>query len=85
VLGTLVSRICGYEFPRTGVTRAEAADAGYAIQSVVDSSTRADYFPGATSMKPEFFAERRTGPAGRADSRPGYPEPGSGLTSLWIT
>jgi NADPH-dependent 2,4-dienoyl-CoA reductase/sulfur reductase-like enzyme len=60
--GDAVSKICGYEIARTGLTEAEAADAGFATESVVvESTTRADYFPGATSMKTKLIAERRTG------------------------
>jgi NADPH-dependent 2,4-dienoyl-CoA reductase/sulfur reductase-like enzyme len=62
VLGTAVSKICGYQIARTGLTEAEAADAGFATESVVvESTSRAGYFPGATSMKTKLIAERRTG------------------------
>ena len=62
VVGTAVSKICDYEIARTGLTEAEAAEAGFATESViVESTTRAGYYPGATSMKTKLIAERRTG------------------------
>lgn len=62
VLGTAVSKICGYEIARTGLTEAEAATAGFATESViVESTTRAGYYPDASSMKTKLIAERRTG------------------------
>ena len=62
VVGTAVSKICEYEIARTGLTTAEALSAGFAVESViVESSTRAGYYPGASSMKTKLIAERGTG------------------------
>jgi NADPH-dependent 2,4-dienoyl-CoA reductase/sulfur reductase-like enzyme len=62
VVGTAVSKICDHEIGRTGLTTAEALSAGFEVESVVvESTTRAGYYPGATSMKTKLIAERRTG------------------------
>ena len=62
VVGTAVSKVCAYEIARTGLTEAEAATVGFATASViVESTTRAGYYPGASSMKTKLIAERRTG------------------------
>jgi NADPH-dependent 2,4-dienoyl-CoA reductase/sulfur reductase-like enzyme len=62
VLGTAVTKVCGTEVARTGLTEREAAAAGYEIvTSSVRSSTRAGYFPGARQLTVKVLAERRTG------------------------
>ncbi|GAA2875183.1 FAD-dependent oxidoreductase [Streptosporangium fragile] len=62
VVGTAVSKICEYEVARTGLTAAEAAEAGFeTVEEVVESTTRAGYFPGARRMKTKMIAERGTG------------------------
>jgi NADPH-dependent 2,4-dienoyl-CoA reductase/sulfur reductase-like enzyme len=62
VVGTAASKICEYEVARTGLTLADAAAAGFeTIDVVVESSTRAGYYPGARLMKTKIIAERRTG------------------------
>ena len=62
VLGTAVTKICGIEVARTGLGEQEAADAGFAYQTtVVDSTTRAGYFPGAAPIKTKLLSEHRSG------------------------
>lgn len=62
VLGTAVTKICGIEVARTGLGEAEAAEAGFAYEStVVDSTTRAGYMPGAAPIKTKLITEHRSG------------------------
>jgi NADPH-dependent 2,4-dienoyl-CoA reductase/sulfur reductase-like enzyme len=62
VLGTAVTKICGIEVARTGLGEREAEQAGFAYQAtVVDSTTRAGYFPGAAPIKTKLIAEERSG------------------------
>lgn len=62
VVGTAVTKICGIEVARTGLGEAEAAQAGFAYEStVVDSTTRAGYMPGAVPIKTKLIAEYRSG------------------------
>ncbi|TDC97097.1 FAD-dependent oxidoreductase [Actinomadura sp. 7K507] len=62
VAGTAVAKICKVEVARTGLNESEAAAAGFASLSVVvESTTRAGYHPGATTMKTKLIVERRSG------------------------
>ncbi|TDC52673.1 flavoprotein oxidoreductase [Actinomadura sp. KC345] len=62
VAGTAVAKICRVEVARTGLNESEAAAAGFASLSVVvESTTRAGYHPGATTMKTKLIVERRSG------------------------
>jgi NADPH-dependent 2,4-dienoyl-CoA reductase/sulfur reductase-like enzyme len=62
VVGTAVTKICGIEVARTGLGEREADQAGFAYQkTVVDSTTRAGYFPGAAPIKTKLIAEYRSG------------------------
>ncbi|MHB8718657.1 MAG: FAD-dependent oxidoreductase [Candidatus Dormibacteria bacterium] len=62
VIGTAISKICGAEVARTGLTEAEATDAGFDhVAVVVGSTTRAGYYPGAAAMRTKLVAERRSG------------------------
>jgi NADPH-dependent 2,4-dienoyl-CoA reductase/sulfur reductase-like enzyme len=62
VLGTAVSKVCEVEVARTGLSEAELADLGLEWeQTVVDSTTRAYYFPGAAPIRTKALAERRSG------------------------
>lgn len=62
VLGTAVSKICSLEVARTGLKETETAQAGYeALSVVVESTTRASYYPGATTIKTKLVVERRSG------------------------
>ncbi|MFC4894307.1 FAD-dependent oxidoreductase [Streptosporangium amethystogenes subsp. fukuiense] len=62
VVGTAVSKICEYEVARTGLTTAEAARAGFEpVGEIMESTTRAGYYPGARRMKIKMIADRGTG------------------------
>jgi NADPH-dependent 2,4-dienoyl-CoA reductase/sulfur reductase-like enzyme len=62
VLGTAVTKVCGVEVARTGLSEAELEPLGLRWeQAVVESTTRAGYFPGAEQMKVKVLAERRSG------------------------
>ncbi|MBW3615854.1 MAG: FAD-dependent oxidoreductase [Actinobacteria bacterium] len=62
VLGTAVTKLCSLEVARTGLSSAEAADAGFDFQAVtVDSTTRAGYFPGTEPIRIKLLAERQSG------------------------
>jgi NADPH-dependent 2,4-dienoyl-CoA reductase/sulfur reductase-like enzyme len=62
VLGTAVSKICDVEVARTGLKTAEAESLGFEIESVVvDSTTRAGYFPHAAPIKTKLIVERMSG------------------------
>ncbi len=62
VLGTAVTRICSTEIGRTGLSAAEAAQAGFSVVSTtIDSTTTAGYLPGAPTVRVRMIAERGTG------------------------
>ena len=62
VLGTAVSKVCEVEVARTGLSEAELGPLGLQWeQAVVESTTRAGYFPGAEPMTIKVLAERRSG------------------------
>jgi NADPH-dependent 2,4-dienoyl-CoA reductase/sulfur reductase-like enzyme len=62
VIGTAASKVCEMEVARTGLKEDEAVAAGFEpLAVVVDSSTRASYYPGAASIKTKLIVERVTG------------------------
>lgn len=62
VVGTAVSKICSVEVARTGLKEDEARAAGLEyLTVVVDSTTRAGYYPGAAPIRTKLLAEKRTG------------------------
>jgi NADPH-dependent 2,4-dienoyl-CoA reductase/sulfur reductase-like enzyme len=62
VLGTAVSKVCEVEVARTGLSEAELGPLGLQWeQAVVESTTRAGYFPGAEPITTKVLAERRSG------------------------
>ena len=62
VLGTAVTKICDIEVGRTGLGESEAQAAGFdPVTAVVDSTTRAGYYPGAKPIRTKLIAERGTG------------------------
>ncbi len=51
VLGTAITRLVGTEVARTGLSCAEAVDAGFdPVATTVEASTRARYYPGSQPM-----------------------------------
>jgi NADPH-dependent 2,4-dienoyl-CoA reductase/sulfur reductase-like enzyme len=62
VVGTAVTKVCSTEVGRTGLSSAEAARAGFVTAEVViETTTRAGYFPGAEPMAVKAIAEKGTG------------------------
>jgi NADPH-dependent 2,4-dienoyl-CoA reductase/sulfur reductase-like enzyme len=62
VLGTAATKVGRTEVARTGLSTAEAGEAGFAVVNVVvDSTTRAGYYPGAEAIRVKLIAERGTG------------------------
>src|SRR3954471_14118035 len=62
VIGTAITKVCDTEVARTGLSTREAGTAGYSfVTAVVDSTTKAGYFPGATPIRLKMIAERRSG------------------------
>lgn len=62
VVGTAVTRVCGTEVARTGLSTREAERAGFvAVSSVVEATTRADYFPGSQDIVVKVIAEKGSG------------------------
>lgn len=62
VVGTAASKVCEYEVARTGLTTAEAAQAGFeTVEEMVKSTTRAGYYPGSREIRTKVIADRRTG------------------------
>ncbi|WP_275980071.1 FAD-dependent oxidoreductase [Couchioplanes caeruleus] len=62
VIGTGVTKVCDLEVARTGLSSREASAAGFDfVTASVESTSRAGYYPGASSMMIKLIAERRTG------------------------
>ncbi|MDQ1626094.1 MAG: hypothetical protein QOJ49_1592 [Actinomycetota bacterium] len=62
VVGTAVSKVCDLEIARTGLLEKDCEKVGFSfVTAVVESSTRAGYFPGAESITTKLVAEQRTG------------------------
>jgi NADPH-dependent 2,4-dienoyl-CoA reductase/sulfur reductase-like enzyme len=62
VVGTAVTKLCSLEIGRTGISEAEAEQAGYGFVSVkVDATTRAGYFPGSGPITVKLLAEKGRG------------------------
>ncbi|HEX5495443.1 MAG TPA: FAD-dependent oxidoreductase [Mycobacteriales bacterium] len=62
VVGTAVTRVCDLEIARTGLTESEAERAGFRfVAAVVESTTRAGYYPGAAPITTKLVAEKSTG------------------------
>jgi NADPH-dependent 2,4-dienoyl-CoA reductase/sulfur reductase-like enzyme len=62
VVGTAVSKVCALEIARTGLREREATAAGFRFERVViESTSRAGYYPGAAPMTVKMIAEQGTG------------------------
>ncbi|MEU6477649.1 FAD-dependent oxidoreductase [Streptomyces sp. NPDC047017] len=62
VVGTAVSKVCDLEIARTGLREKDARRAGFRFETaVIESTSRAGYYPGASAMTVKMLAERRTG------------------------
>jgi NADPH-dependent 2,4-dienoyl-CoA reductase/sulfur reductase-like enzyme len=62
VVGTAVSKVCAVEIARTGLKESQARAAGLQyVTAVVESTSRAGYYPDAAPMTVKMIAERVTG------------------------
>ncbi|HEY9476088.1 MAG TPA: FAD-dependent oxidoreductase [Mycobacteriales bacterium] len=62
VVGTAVTRVCDLEIARTGLTESEAERSGFRfVTAVVESTTRAGYYPGAQPITTKLIAEKHSG------------------------
>ncbi|MEH1012906.1 FAD-dependent oxidoreductase [Micromonospora sp. CPCC 206060] len=62
VVGTAVTKVCDLEVGRTGLRERDASAAGFEfVSTVVESTNRAGYFPGAETMTVKLIAERPSG------------------------
>src|SRR5215213_3673768 len=62
VVGTAVSKVCKYEVARTGITEAEAEQAGIeCVSAIIKHSTRATYYPGAGPIWVKIVADPGSG------------------------
>jgi NADPH-dependent 2,4-dienoyl-CoA reductase/sulfur reductase-like enzyme len=62
VVGTAISKVCDLEIARTGLKEDDCNVVGYQwLTVVVESSTRAGYFPGAAEITVKLVVEKRTG------------------------
>jgi len=62
VIGTAVTKICAHEVARTGLNEREATDAGFDIAiAIIESTTRASYYPGSTPVTVKVVADATNG------------------------
>ncbi|MCT7356482.1 FAD-dependent oxidoreductase [Streptomyces sp. 15-116A] len=62
VVGTAVSKVCDLEIARTGLREKDARRVGLQyVTATIESTSRAGYYPNASSMTVKMLAERRTG------------------------
>lgn len=62
VLGTAVTKFCSLEIGRTGLSSREAAAAGFDVDAtVMESTTKAGYYPGAAPITTKLLVESGTG------------------------
>ncbi|MFF7154524.1 FAD-dependent oxidoreductase [Streptomyces sp. NPDC008139] len=62
VVGTAVSKVCDVEIARTGLKESQARRAGlHYVTAVIESTSRAGYYPDADPMTVKMLAERGTG------------------------
>lgn len=62
VVGTAITKICGTEVSRTGLSTEEAVRAGFSVVSAtVETTTIAGYLPSAEPMAVKAIAEKSTG------------------------
>lgn len=62
VLGTAITKVCGLEMARTGLSAAQAREAGFVpAVATIEGRTRAGYYPDARPITVRVIAERATG------------------------
>lgn len=61
-VGTAVCKVCSYEVARTGLQEKDLKKLGIAYETtIIDSKTRAGYYPGAKKITVKLLAEKGTG------------------------
>ncbi len=62
VVGTAITKVCGTEVARTGLSTAQARRDGFdVVEAVVETTTISGYLPAAEPIAVKAIAERRTG------------------------
>lgn len=62
VVGTAVTKVCKYEVARTGLQEKELREIGLDfVSAVIESKTRAGYYPGAGKITVKVLAEKGSG------------------------
>ena len=62
VVGTAMTKVCDLEIARTGLLEKDCRVVGFDyVTSLVDSTTRAGYYPGAAPVTVKLLAEKGTG------------------------
>ncbi len=62
VLGTAVTKVCKYEVARTGLHEKDLRELGFEFTStVIQSRTRAGYYPGSGRIAVKLLAEKKSG------------------------
>ncbi|MDQ3987154.1 MAG: FAD-dependent oxidoreductase [Actinomycetota bacterium] len=62
IVGTAASKISELEVARTGLKESHAEEAGFEyVTTIVDSKTRAGYYPGKRPIKTKMIVEKRSG------------------------
>ena len=62
VIGTAVTKVCGTEIGRTGLSTSEAEEAGFDVRSeTIEATTKAGYFPGAEPIAVKVLVEPGSG------------------------
>jgi NADPH-dependent 2,4-dienoyl-CoA reductase/sulfur reductase-like enzyme len=62
VVGTAVTKVCKYEVARTGLQEKELRELGLDfVATVIESRTRAGYYPGAGKITVKVLAEKKSG------------------------
>lgn len=62
VVGTAITRICGTEVARTGLSQREADEIGMDVRTeTIEASTRAGYMPNSGRMRVKLLSERASG------------------------
>lgn len=62
VVGTAVCKVCSYEVARTGLQEKNLKKLGIAYETIIiDSKTRAAYYPGSKKITVKLLAEKGTG------------------------
>jgi len=62
IVGTAAVKVFGLEVARTGLTEAQAGEAGFdPVGATVEHSSHAGYYPGATTLRVKLVADRQNG------------------------